>query len=259
VELDVQGLSFSYPNKEVLRDVAFTAQSGEVLGIIGPNGSGKTTLLKCLRLALRPQEGTIKLNGKSIMGWSRAKLARFFAVVPQSPVISFPFSVLDIVMMGRTPHMSRFQREGRKDFDIVREALHLTSVDQLYDRPVSELSGGEMQRVIISRALAQQPHILLLDEPTSQLDINHQIEVMKLVQDLARKRGIIVILISHDLNLSMRYCDKLLLLSEGAVFEHGAPADVLTPDSIRKVYGVEAQVGYNTAIEAHDVTIIDSI
>ena len=259
MELDVQGLSFSYPNKEVLRDVAFTAQSGEVLGIIGPNGSGKTTLLKCLRLALRPQQGTIKLNGKSIMGWSRAKLARFFAVVPQSPVISFPFSVLDIVMMGRTPHMSRFQREGRKDFDIVREALHLTSVDQLYDRPVSELSGGEMQRVIISRALAQQPHILLLDEPTSQLDINHQIEVMKLVQDLARKRGIIVILISHDLNLSMRYCDKLLLLSEGEVFEHGAPADVLTPDSIRKVYGVEAQVGYNTAIEAHDVTIIDSI
>ena len=259
MELTVSSLTFSYPQKEVLTGIDFTAQSGEVLGVIGPNGSGKTTLLKCLRLALRPQDGTIKLNHKSIMEWSRSKLARFFAVVPQSPVISFPFSVLDIVMMGRTPHMTRFQREGRNDFDIVREAMRLTSVDHLYDRPVSELSGGETQRVIISRALAQQPHILLLDEPTSQLDINHQIEVMKLVQDLAKSKGILIILISHDLNLSMRYCDKLLLLNDGEVYAHGTPTEVLTPEAIRKVYGVEAQVSYNTAIGSHNVTIIDSV
>ncbi len=255
----MSSLTFSYPQKDVLRTVDFSAYGGEVLGVIGPNGSGKTTLLKCLRLALRPQEGVIRLNGKSIMGWSRSKLARFFAVVPQSPLISLPFSVLDIVMMGRTPHMTRFQREAHSDFDIVREALRLTSVEHLYDRPVSELSGGETQRVIISRALAQQPHILLLDEPTSQLDINHQIEVMKLVQDLAKKKGILVILISHDLNLSMRYCDKLLLLQEGEVYAYGTPPEVLTSESIRKVYGVEARVAYNTAIGSHDVTIIDSV
>lgn len=259
MELRVSSLSFSYPSKEVLNDISFSAAGGEVLGIIGPNGSGKTTLLRCLRMALVPQRGDITLNGKSVTAWSRGKIARFFGVVPQSPSISFPFSVLDVVMMGRTPHLRRFQQEGQRDYEIAREAMRLTSVEALYGRPVSELSGGEVQRVVIARALAQQPHVLLLDEPTSQLDINHQMEVMHLVRSLARKKGIIVIIISHDLNLSMRYCDKLLLLSEGRVYEHGPPETVVTEASLEKVYGVAATVAYNAAIRSHQVTILDVI
>jgi len=253
----VNDLDFGYFKRNVLNNISFSVRSGEVLGVIGPNGSGKTTLLRCLRMALKPKRGSVSLDGEDITSWERPKIARYFGVVPQHTNISFPFTVLEIVMMGRIPHLKRMQGEGEQDVSVVKRAMKLTSIENLYYRYANNLSGGEVQRVIIARALAQQPKILLLDEPTSNLDINHQFETMKLIRNLARKENMIVIIISHDLNLSLRYCDKLLLLKEGLVYSHGRPEDVLTVDNIKKVYGVEATVDFNTRIDSNQVTLID--
>ncbi|MBN1785651.1 MAG: heme ABC transporter ATP-binding protein [Candidatus Methanofastidiosa archaeon] len=259
MELQVSSLDFGYFTKNVLKNISFTARSGEVFGIVGPNGSGKTTLLKCLRMALVPKRGKIKLDGEDITKWDRTEIAKYFGVVPQNTNISFPFTVLEIVMMGRIPHLGRMQSEGKEDIEIVKRAMKLTAISDLYYRYASNLSGGEVQRVIIARALAQQPKILLLDEPTSNLDINHQFETMKLIRYLAKKENMIVVIISHDLNLSMRYCDNLLLLDGGKVFSAGRPEDVLTSENIRKVYGVEARIDYNTAIKSNQITLIDVV
>ncbi|MHC1604789.1 MAG: heme ABC transporter ATP-binding protein [Candidatus Methanofastidiosia archaeon] len=254
--LTVRGIDFSYGKNKVLKNVSFTAESGQVLGIVGPNGSGKTTLLKCMRLVLPSKSGSISLGKTDISTWKRNDVAKYFGVVPQNSAINFPFSVFDIVLMGRIPHLSRFQSESENDLKVVREAMKLTSIEHLFSRSVSNLSGGESQRVIIARALAQQPKILLLDEPTSQLDINHQFEIMELVKDLAREQGMIVIVVSHNLNLSMRYCDKLLLLKEGEVFSLGDPEEVLTPENIEKVYGVEAEVDFHPKTRSYQITLI---
>ncbi|MHC1598351.1 MAG: ABC transporter ATP-binding protein [Candidatus Methanofastidiosia archaeon] len=259
MELCISSLDFSYNSKKVLKNVSFGARSGEVLGVIGPNGSGKTTLLKCMRMAVRPQKGKILLDLEDVSKWRRQKIAQYFGVVPQSSSITFPFNVLDVVMMGRMPHLSRFQREKKSDVDVVHEAMHLTSIEHLYDRPISKLSGGEFQRVIIARALAQQPKILLLDEPTSQLDINHQFEIMKLIRELARKKDMMVIIISHNLNHSLRYCDSLLLLNDGCVHSCGDAEKVLTTKNIKEVYGVEAELNFNTKIDSYQVTLIDVV
>lgn len=259
MELRADGIEFAYGKKRILKGVSFSAQGGQVLGIIGPNGSGKTTLLRCIRMAQTPQTGAVSLDGENISDWKRSSIAKYIGVVPQSAGISFPFTVLDVVLMGRIPHLGRFQKEGDEDFAIAREAMRMTSVDHLYARMISNLSGGEAQRVIIARALAQQPKILLLDEPTSSLDINHQFEIMKLIQALAKKSNMVVIIISHDLNLSLRYCDRLLLLDDGKVHASGRPEDVLTNENIKKVYGVEAEISFNPSISSHQVTLLDVV
>ncbi|HOP08593.1 MAG TPA: heme ABC transporter ATP-binding protein [Candidatus Methanofastidiosa archaeon] len=259
MDLNVESLYFGYFKKNILKDVSFTAKSGEVMGIVGPNGSGKTTLLKCIRKALTPRQGSIMLDGEDIMEWDRTKIAKYFGVVPQNTNITFPFTVLEIVMMGRIPHLKRMQGEGEDDVYVAKKAMSLTAIEHLYYRYVNNLSGGEVQRVIIARALAQEPKILLLDEPTSNLDINHQFETMKLIRKLAKDEDMIVVIISHDLNLSMRYCDNLILLHDGEVFSSGRPVDVLTKENIRKVYGVEAQIDFNTAIDSNQITLIDIV
>jgi len=259
MELKIRSLDFGYFKENILKEVSFTAKSGEVMGIVGPNGSGKTTLLKCIRKALVPRKGKIMIDGEDIMGWERSEIAKYFAVVPQNTNISFPFTVLEIVMMGRIPHLKRMQSESEKDIEVVKRAMRMTAIDRLYYRYVNNLSGGEVQRVVIARALAQEPKILLLDEPTSNLDINHQFETMKLIRDLARKEGMIVVIISHDLNLSMRYCDNLILLKEGKVFSSGSPESVLTKENIRNVYGVEAMIEYNAIIDSNQITLIDVV
>jgi len=259
MDLRVSSLSFGYFKKNVLKDVSFTARSGEVMGIVGPNGSGKTTLLKCIRKFLNPRKGKVMLNGENIMSWDRTRIAKFFGVVPQNTSITFPFTVLEIVMMGRIPHLRRMQSEGDEDLSVVKRAMRMTAIEHLYYRYVNNLSGGEMQRVVIARALAQEPKILLLDEPTSNLDINHQFETMKLIRKLAKDEDMIIIIISHDLNLSMRYCDNLILLDDGRVYSSGRPEDVLTQKNIRKVYGVDAQIDFNTSIGSNQVTLIDVV
>jgi iron complex transport system ATP-binding protein len=259
LRLRVQGIEFAYNSAPVLKDVAFEAKEGEIIGILGPNGSGKTTLLRCMNRALSPSKGTVLVEDKEIGSLSRKEIANEMAVVPQNCIITFPFTALEIVMMGRNPSMDRFQRETRGDIEIVRRAMEATSVTHLAGRSMNQLSGGERQRVIIARALAQQPKILLLDEPTLHLDVNHQMEIMELVRELARREKLTVIMVSHDLNLAARYCDKLILLSEGSVLSAGSVPDVLTQDNVEKVFRIRSLVQYDVRIEAYSLTILGTV
>ena len=259
LRLKVQGIEFAYNSVPVLKDVAFEAKEGEIIGVLGPNGSGKTTLLRCMNRALSPSKGTVLVEDKEIGSLSRKEIANEMAVVPQNCIITFPFTALEIVMMGRNPSMDRFQRETKGDIEIVRNAMEATSVTHLAGRSMNQLSGGERQRVIIARALAQQPKILLLDEPTLHLDVNHQMEIMELVRELARREKLTVIMVSHDLNLAARYCDKLILLSEGSVLSAGSVPDVLTQDNVEKVFRIRSLVQYDERIDAYSLTILGTV
>ncbi len=200
--LDIRSISVNYGAIKVLEDVSFIAEKGECIGIIGPNGSGKSTLLKTLSKILKPSSGKVVLCDKELERYSAKELAKNMAVVPQDTNIDFDFTCLEVVLMGRNPHMKRFELEGKKDMDIARESMVLTNTWHLRERPLTEISGGERQRVIIARALAQEPSVLLLDEPVSHLDINHQIEILDLVERLKKERGLVVIVVLHDLNLA---------------------------------------------------------
>lgn len=255
--LEVKDVSFSYESVRALRDVCFKAKDGEVLGIIGPNGSGKTTLLRCINRVLEPRVGAVLINGEDMSKWDRRRVARKIGVVPQHSTI-FPFTVLDVVLMGRFPHVRTLEREKAEDLEAVRNAMRLTGTLHLAERLIDELSGGEMQRVIIARALAQEPQVLLLDEPTLHLDISHQLEVLELIRRITRERGLITILVSHDLNLASRYCDRLILLNSGKIHSMGSAGEVLTPENIGQVYRVNVQVNYNPLTKAYDVILLSS-
>ncbi|WP_135606016.1 heme ABC transporter ATP-binding protein [Methanococcoides sp. NM1] len=240
--LEIKDLSVSYGSRKILNNLNISAEKGEFLGIIGPNGSGKTTLVKAIINVLKPESGDITLNGRSIKHMSSTEIARHIAVVSQVFSINFEFAVKDIVMMGRTPYIKG--KECHEDFDIVEESMKKTKTDFLKDRMVTQLSGGELQRVIIARALAQQTDILLLDEPTSHLDITNQIDILNLVKKESRK-GKLIIAVVHDLNLAAYYCDKIALLRDGKLMSLGTPAEVLTPEIIGKVYNLPVEVVTN--------------
>ncbi len=236
--LTVSDLKFSFGNTQVLRALTFDVRLGEFMGIMGPNGSGKTTLLRCLTRYLPTEDGMVLVDAKPLNDFSPAEMARTFAVVPQVSVTDFPFTVYDIVMMGRIPHLgSRLAGETRTDIDIVQQAMARTNTLRFSGRIFSELSGGERQRVIIARAIAQRPKVLLLDEPTVYLDISGQIEIMDMIRKLNKEEGITVVAVLHDVNLAARYCDRIALLSDGLLEAVGPPPEVLTPDAIRSVYG----------------------
>lgn len=257
--LDIESLSFNYGAARVLDNITFSAEKGECIGILGPNGSGKSTLLKTLSKILRPSSGTVVLCGKELERYSPKELAMHMAVVPQDTNIDFDFTCLEVVLMGRNPHMRRFEIEGRKDTDIARESMTLTNTWHLRERPFSELSGGERQRVIIARALAQEPSVLLLDEPVSHLDINHQIEILDLVERLKMERGLVVIIILHDLNLAARYCDRIILLYENKILATGGPDGVLTQEYIRKAFRANVMVKKHPVTGYLYVTLLNSI
>lgn len=240
--LDVADLSCKYGNAKVLENIFFSTKQGECVGIIGPNGSGKSTLLKTLSKAMKPASGSIVLLGKELKTIPLNELARSMAVVPQDTNVDFDFTCLDIVLMGRHPHMGRFAMEGKADYDIARRSMELTNTWHLKDRQISELSGGERQRVIIARALTQEPSVLLLDEPVSHLDINHQIEIMELVHRLKAEKGLLVIVVIHDLNLAARYCDRLILLNQSTIQAAGTPTEVLTRENIRRTFKTDVLV-----------------
>ncbi|HEX9906881.1 MAG TPA: ABC transporter ATP-binding protein [Thermoplasmata archaeon] len=241
--VSIRNLSFSFDQKPVLRDLTFDIEEGEFFGLMGPNGSGKTTLLRCLVNFLSAQEGSVEVDGRLLSSMSIVDIAKTFAVVPQSSATDFPFSAYDIVMMGRMPHMAGwFSGTGKADESVVRESMERTGTWQYATRPFSELSGGMRQRVIVARAIAQQPKALLLDEPTAYLDISGQIEIMDLVKHLNREHGISVIAVMHDINLASRYCDRISLLNEGVLEVIGKPSEVLTPEVIAGVYGIEVSV-----------------
>jgi iron complex transport system ATP-binding protein len=242
VLLNVDGIECRYGSIKVLEDVSLAVKEGDFVGILGPNGSGKTTLLKSVSRVLKPHKGAILLNGADIYSLKEVEVARQVAVVPQDSAIGFSFTALDIVLMGRNPHMTRFQMESAKDIAIARKAMQLTNTWHLAERPINELSGGERQRVIIARALAQEPTILLLDEPMTHLDIINQLEIMDLVKELCVKEGLIVLAVFHDLNLAARYCTSAILLKNGRIFSAGTLDDVLTSKNIKNVFRVDAIV-----------------
>jgi iron complex transport system ATP-binding protein len=242
VLLNVDGVECRYGSFKVLEDVNLSVKGGDFVGILGPNGSGKTTLLKSISRILKPYKGTILLNEANIYSLKSVDVAKQMAVVPQETSIGFNFSALDIVLMGRNPHMKRFQMESEKDMAVARKVMNLTNIWHLAERPINELSGGEKQRVIIARALAQEPKILLLDEPLTHLDIMNQLEIMDLVKELCVKEKLIVLAVFHDFNLAARYCNSAIMLKDRKIFAVGNLAEVLTSENIKSVFNVDAIV-----------------
>ena len=242
--LGAAGVDFSYYEYVglVLRGVSLELGAGELVGLIGPNGSGKTTLLRVLSGLLAPSRGKVYLDGQDLCAFDRRQVAQRVAVVPQELVIPFAFSAYEMVMMGRTPHVRPILGAGPRDRQVVVEKMELTATSALAERPFGELSGGEKQRVIIAMALAQEPEILLLDEPTVHLDINHQVEILELIKRLNRREGLTVLATMHDLNLAALYFDRLILLNGGQVVANGSPSEVLREESIRQVFQANVQV-----------------
>jgi len=247
--LSADRVSFAYRVNapRVVDDVSLSIAPGELTGILGPNGSGKTTLLKVLAGTLTPSAGAISFDGRSLAAWKRRDLARRIALVPQETHAPFDFSVLDIVLMGRFPHLGAFALEGPADLAIAEQALASTGTAAFAHRPFATLSGGEKQRVVIASALAQSPELLLLDEPTASLDLGHQLDVQLLLAALNRDRGVTMILSTHDLNLAAALCRNLILLRGGRVIAQGPTDAVLTPEAVRELYGVDADVQRHAA------------
>ncbi|MCJ7514602.1 MAG: ABC transporter ATP-binding protein [Dehalococcoidia bacterium] len=241
-KLQLDNVSLGYDKQTVLRNISFEARPGEMLGIIGPNGSGKSTLIKGITRLIQPSRGKIFLNGSDVSGINRRELAQLVAVVPQNPTLPEPFTGLEVVLMGRTPHLGLLRYEGKKDLAIVKSSMEATHTLAFAERRVGELSGGERQRLTIARALAQEPKIILMDEPTANLDINYQIETLDLVRRLCRKKKLIVVLTLHDLNLASQYCDSLVALSNGTIYCQGIPQAVINAQTIKDVYGAEVYV-----------------
>jgi iron complex transport system ATP-binding protein len=241
-QLVIQDIVVHYGSVPALEGVSFEVRAGDLVGVIGPNGAGKSTLLKAIARVLRPQRGCVLLDDADVFERDTREVARSMAVVPQSTPISFDFTALEVVLMGRSPHLGRFQTESERDLTVARRAMERTDCAYLAHRPITQVSGGEKQRVIIAKALAQEPSILLLDEPTMALDINHQVEILSLVRDLNRTEGVTVLAVLHDLNLASQYCDYLVALRGGELFRIGTPDEVITPESIRALYGADVLV-----------------
>jgi iron complex transport system ATP-binding protein len=236
--LHVENLSWHVQGTPILQAIQLQVTSGEFVGLIGPNGSGKSSLLRCLYRVFKPTTGQITLNGRNIWHFTQRELAKQIAVVLQETSTEFDFTVEEVVAMGRTPHQGLFERETQRDRQIIQSALAQVRLDAIAGRSFRSLSGGEKQRVLVSRAIAQQPQLLLLDEPTNHLDIGYQLELMELVKTLR----ITCIAALHDLNLAAAYCDRLIVLYAGQIVAAGTPKEILTPALIHQVYGVNAEI-----------------
>lgn len=226
-------------DRPLLRGISLSVAPGEMLGVIGPNGSGKTTLVRLLSAEESPEAGEIRLGGRPLTEWSARERARQMAVLPQEGLPPTPFTVEEVVSMGRHPHRGWWPWSGSRDAEAVEQVLEETGLQSNRNRRVDRLSGGERQRVAIAKAMAQQPRLLVLDEPTTYLDIAYQLSVLDGIQQWRRREGLAVLVILHDLNLAAQYCDRLLLMKEGALFAEGTPGQVLTPERIWEVYGVQ--------------------
>ncbi len=254
--LKTENIKFSYNQKKVLKGIDLNIETGSFIGIIGPNASGKSTLLKNISKTLETDSGLVYLDKKLLNEYSSSELAKKMAVVPQNTDVNFNFNVYDIIMMGRHPYQKRWSRLGKEDKKIVKEVMQVTDTLKLKSKSINELSGGEKQRVIIARALAQKPDILLLDEPTSSLDINYQGEIYDLLNYLNQELNLTIITVSHDLNLTAQYCEELILLKNGKIFAAGSAEDVLTEKNIKKVYNAEVLIKKNPLSKRPFITLI---
>lgn len=228
--------------RKILHDVSLSIGAGELVALIGPNGAGKSTLMRVMSGLLSPTQGAVRLDGRPLATFSERERAKVVAYVSQNPQIGFGFSVEEIVAMGRYAHRRRFGQLTQADREAIEAAMHQTGVTELRKRKITEVSGGERQRVFLSRAVAQQPGVLLLDEPTANLDIRYQLELMSLIRDLNEKHRLTVVMAVHDLDLALRYCQVLVAINMGRVAAYGRPRDVITPEKIREVFGVSAHV-----------------
>ncbi len=252
--ITVENVTLSYGTDPAVEGLTLHISRGDFLGIIGPNGSGKSTLLRAMGRALRPVRGRVILEGTDLEDIPRREIAKKIGVVPQENPMTFDFTVEDVVLMGRTPHLRG--QETPEDMRKVRDAMAMCGLKELASRPVTQLSGGEKQRVVIARALAQEPEVLLLDEPTSHLDIGHQSEIMSLLARLNRDRAVTVVAVLHDLNLAATYAGKLILMKEGRILAAGRPEEVITKDKIERAYGSEVIVGRHPVTGRPTVTLI---
>ena len=243
--IEVNSISFRYHKDWVLEDVSFRVEKGEFVGVIGPNGSGKTTLLKILYRLLSPQKGEILFELVPMKKMDRNDIAKRIAVVAQETQLLFPFSVLETVLMGRSPYLGQLMFESGKDLEISKRAMEWTNILPFSERPMDELSGGERKRVFIARALAQEPEVILLDEPTANLDIHHQIDFLDLILTLNREKGLTIVMASHDMNIASEFCDRLILLQGGRIYKMGTPEEVITEENIESVYGCEVWIDQN--------------
>ena len=243
--LEAKRIVYSYTRKPVVNDVSLEVKKGEFMSILGPNGSGKSTLLKTLSHIYIPDSGEIVLMGKSLDTYKRKEIAQRIAMVPQDTSLDFEFTVEEVVLMGRHPFLGRFGKEDVLDMDLAYEAMERTNTLHIKDSLITEISGGERQRVFIAKALAQNTSIMLLDEPTSHLDINHQIEILELLKRLNSEKELAIVLVIHDINLAARYSDRILLMKDGEIVDQGSPETVITPESIENTYGMKVVVETN--------------
>ena len=255
--LSAEQLSFEYrPYEPVLNEVSFTAAAGDVVCILGPNGSGKTTLLRCLLGRLHPQSGKIFLDGKDLRRYSARGLARLMAYVPQVASSAFEFTVRELVLMGRFAHTGPMGLASQQDMAVADQAMKMTDTEHFGDRMLSELSGGEAQRVMIARALAQQPQLCLLDEPTSHLDIRNQLTIYRMMSRLAHDWRMAVVCVSHDVNLAGRFADKLVMMRAGKVVAAGRPQEVISREVLSEVYGVDIEL---VQVEGSSIPIVRAV
>jgi iron complex transport system ATP-binding protein len=255
--LSVRGLRVGYGGREVLRGIDLDVEEGEVVGLVGPNGGGKSTLLRAVAQGVAPRAGHVQIAGKDARSLNARDRAREVALVPQDPTLPLGYHADEIVVMGRTPYLGFLEQEGPHDRRKADEALRIVGAEDLAQRRVEELSGGERQNVVLARALAQETPLLLLDEPTANLDIGHQVLIAKLLRRLARERGIAVLAALHDLTLASLYCDRLVLLAEGSVVADGAPGFVVTRENLRRAYRADVLVTVLEGIERPLVLPVD--
>jgi iron complex transport system ATP-binding protein len=240
IKLQAKDMDFGYNSSKILQNVNFEIAPSKLVTIVGPNGSGKSTLIKCIDRILAPQGGSILINRKDVTKMTRMDMAKYLSYVPQSSVRIFPTNVFDTILMGRRPHIGWLGSE--RDEDKVWEVLRLLDIERLAMSNFSELSGGQQQKVLIARALVQEAEVMLLDEPTSNLDIWHQLDVMNIIRDVVKKKEITAIMALHDLNLASYYSDRIIMMNRGKIIAAGDPQSVITEENIAKVYRVEAAV-----------------
>lgn len=245
MKVTVENTTVAIGAKEIVQSISLEALEGEFIGLLGPNGSGKSTLLKAIYQVLPYKEGSIRFNGREIKAISLKEIAKEMSVVGQFNGVQFEFTVIDLVLMGRSPYLKPFQKESKEDYRIAIEALKKVGMDDAMEKNYNLLSGGEKQRVALARALAQQPDLIILDEPTNHLDIKYQIHILSVV----KKLGITVIAALHDLALAAQFCDRIYVMKHGKMIADGIPKEVITPQMVKEVYDINCEVVWNKKTE----------